>query len=254
MRYIIELLFYFLIYSLAGWVLESVLKTVTQKKFVNSGFLVGPFCPIYGVGATVLITLFSKWKDNYFLIFFASFFFLSLLEYLIGWYLETVFQTRYWDYSYHRWNYKGRVCLLHSTIWAILGTLFLCFLHPKIAILVSPLSDNILIYLTILLSAYFLTDCVLSIVQVKKTRHKKKNVQEMREILQEKTKQLEKLKKQRNSKQIEIGSLQKEIGELQLKQWKWEKSLKKRQERLKRAFPNQYSIKKRTNEKKSKLN
>ena len=63
---ILELLLYFIIYSFLGWVLESVCKTIWEKKFVNSGFLHGPFCPIYGAGAIIMIVFLSHFKDNIF--------------------------------------------------------------------------------------------------------------------------------------------------------------------------------------------
>ena len=66
---VINLLTYFLVYSFLGWMLESIFKTILEKKPVNSGFLHGPFCPIYGIGALIMYLCLSKIKTNVFLVF-----------------------------------------------------------------------------------------------------------------------------------------------------------------------------------------
>lgn len=83
-----NLAIYFIIYSVGGWILESVRKTFLSKKFVNSGFLYGPFCPIYGFGASVIIICISPLKSNYLAVFLVSFFLMSLWEYLVALWLE----------------------------------------------------------------------------------------------------------------------------------------------------------------------
>ena len=79
---ILKLLLYFIVYSFFGWVIESVFKTVLEKKWVNSGFLYGPFCPIYGFGAIIMMLVLNPFKDNIILLFFAAFFILSIWEYI----------------------------------------------------------------------------------------------------------------------------------------------------------------------------
>ena len=91
---------YFILYSFAGWLLESVSKSVIEKKFVNSGFLTGPLCPIYGCGAVIMMLCLSFLKDKPILLFFAAFFILSIWEYIVGVILEKLFKTKYWDYSH----------------------------------------------------------------------------------------------------------------------------------------------------------
>lgn len=94
-----KILFYFALYSFLGWCLESVYKTILEKKFVNSGFLHGPFCPIYGFGAIIMIMLLQNLSNNIFLIFCISTIVLTIWEYLVSVLLEKVFKTKYWDYS-----------------------------------------------------------------------------------------------------------------------------------------------------------
>ena len=67
------MLTYFIIYSILGWVLESIFRSICEKKLINTGFLKGPFCPIYGVGALIMIILLDGFKSNLFLLFTVSF-------------------------------------------------------------------------------------------------------------------------------------------------------------------------------------
>ena len=115
-----------------GWVMESIVRTIAEKKIINTGFLHGPICPIYGIGAIIMITLLSGLKDAPVLLFLISFIVLTIWEYLVGVLLEKLFQTKYWDYSDHKFNYKGRICLTNSLAWGILGVLFTKYIHPFI--------------------------------------------------------------------------------------------------------------------------
>lgn len=76
---ILRLLLYFIIYSFFGWVLESIFKSILQRKFVNSGFLYGPLCPIYGFGAIIMLLFLSTFKDNILLLFITGFIVLSTI-------------------------------------------------------------------------------------------------------------------------------------------------------------------------------
>ena len=109
-----NILLYFIIYSFLGWCLESVYKTILEKRFVNSGFLYGPLCPIYGFGAVIMILIFGLLPQNVFIIFLSSMILLTIWEYIVGVILEKLFKTKYWDYSNVKFNINGRVCLKNS--------------------------------------------------------------------------------------------------------------------------------------------
>lgn len=122
---IIKTLDYFFIYSFIGWVLESVYKTIYEKKLVNSGFLYGPFCPIYGLGALIMYAFLSGYNDNPLHVFVIGFVILSIWEYIVAWAIEKVLHEKYWDYSNNKFNINGRVCLLNSLFWGILGVIYI---------------------------------------------------------------------------------------------------------------------------------
>ena len=95
---IFQLITYFIIYSFLGWVMESIVRTIAEKKIINTGFLYGPFCPIYGFGAIIMLLFLKTFDKNWIILFLASFVILSLWEYLVGVLLEKMFHTKYWDY------------------------------------------------------------------------------------------------------------------------------------------------------------
>ena len=117
MPYWAEWILLFTIYSLLGWVCESTYCSILAKKLINRGFLNGPFCPIYGVGALLIVKLLSPFSHNLVILFFASLLLTSLLEYLTGFAMEKLFHAKWWDYSHRRFNIQGRVCLGNALIF-----------------------------------------------------------------------------------------------------------------------------------------
>ncbi|MBM6828509.1 hypothetical protein H9X85_02530 [Anaerotignum lactatifermentans] len=134
-----HLFYYFIIYSFLGWGMESAFVSISSKEWVNRGFLSGPFCPIYGVGALFMILLLSPVTDHVFLLFFGGFFLASVVEYVIAAILEKLFHASWWDYSEKKWNLKGRVCLQRSVEWGLLTIVLMRVIHPVI----QGLADNI---------------------------------------------------------------------------------------------------------------
>lgn len=228
--YIIKLISYFIIYSFFGWVMESVLKTYLQKKPVNSGFLYSPFCPIYGFGAIFMLLFLQEFKDNVVLLFIIAFFTLSLWEYIVGWLLEKVFHTKYWDYSENKFNIKGRVCLLNSLFWGFLGVVFIKYMHPFISEKIDMIPQNILVFSVIIITISIIVDTIVSSVKVTNIQSKLEKLKEITNTIKEKLEELEK-------RQINTESLQMIIEELKNKQNILKRKLIKQTNRLKKAFP-----------------
>ena len=81
---------YFVIYSFLGWICETTYCAIIDKQYVNRGFLNGPFCPIYGVGALIVIMVLTPVADNIILLFLCGMIFTSILEYITGFLLEVI--------------------------------------------------------------------------------------------------------------------------------------------------------------------
>ena len=89
----------FFIYSFAGWLMETVQISIRQKKFVNRGFLIGPYCPIYGCGVILITLLLQKYAGDIPLTFILSILICGTLEYMTSYVMEKIFKARWWDYS-----------------------------------------------------------------------------------------------------------------------------------------------------------
>lgn len=149
---IIVIYILFWLYSFLGWLMETTLVSLESKRFINRGFFMGPYCPIYGTGGVLLLVL-SPYKDSPFLVFILSIVICSIIEYLTSYILEIIYKVRWWDYSNRMFNLNGRVCLFNSVCFGLLGMLMVSFLNPVFLNLITSLSDTILtiIALTILI-------------------------------------------------------------------------------------------------------
>lgn len=231
---ILELATYFIIYSFLGWILESIFRSFCEKKIINTGFLRGPICPIYGCGAIIMILFLKNFSNSKILLFIMSIIFLSLWEYIVGVILEKLFKTKYWDYSDHKFNYKGRICLTNSIAWGFLGVFFIDFIHPFI---VNLLKNVNIIYLKIIvpiLLIIILTDAIISIIKTKNIKSTLEKVEKLNEQIKEK---LAEIKKQNQERNATSENLQLLIDKINKRKNRELRRLYKRVYRLKKAFP-----------------
>lgn len=121
----------FIIYSFLGWVYESLFYTFQFKKPVNTGFLRGCICPIYGIVCVMNIAFWGNVKSGV-LIFFASMITVSVMEYIVSYVLEHLFKKRWWDYSDWPLNINGRISLISSVGFGAMSLLQLRLLQPTI--------------------------------------------------------------------------------------------------------------------------
>ena len=233
------LITYFFIYSFLGWVLESVFKTILQKKFVNSGFVNGPFCPIYGFGALILYMFLDGFKNNFVLVFVVGVFVFSVWEYLVGYFLEKIFNTKYWDYSDERFNCQGRICLRMSLVWGLLGVVFTYILHPAVTNLVDKVPIDMLKPILAILSIALTVDTVVSAIKVRNMEVGLSKLKEIQLSLNSKLAELKSLQgmKALATKKIQLDSLKNTVEELKETERLLKYKINKRIVRLRKAFP-----------------
>ena len=133
---------YFIIYSFIGWLMEVVLKSKDEHKFVNRGFLIGPICPIYGFGVLLIILLVGNSKSDLLAVFLKSILVCSVLEYFTSYFMEKLFHARWWDYSKNKYNINGRICLETMLPFGILSTIVIYVVHPLVIKFVSLLMSS----------------------------------------------------------------------------------------------------------------
>ena len=228
-----KIIFYFIIYSFLGWCLESIYKTVLLKKATNSGFLYGPFCPMYGIAA-VLMVLAGSISDNILVIFAISFLWFSIWEYVVAVVLEKMFKTKYWDYSDLKFNIHGRVCLKNSMYWGILGVLLIFVIQPQIEKAVELIPSNILLYVDIVLCVAIFVDMCITISKTISIDKRIRQIFELSDSIKEK---LSELKVSNKLERSYKETTQKLIDDMKQKQILLKFKVYKRIIRLRKAFP-----------------
>lgn len=162
----------FLIYSFMGWCMEVCVSLVTRKKFVNRGFLIGPYCPIYGWGAILITFLLSYFINKPILLFFMAILICGILEYLTSFFMEKIYHLRWWDYSDKKFNINGRVCLDTIIPFGILGTTIMYVTNPFFLDKLRTLPENTLSIIFYIFFAIFSIDGIISssaILGIRKT-------------------------------------------------------------------------------------
>jgi uncharacterized membrane protein len=158
------LVFIFFTYAFFGWIWEVFLFLVVQGRLINRGILYGPWLPIYGVGAILILLLFRNRTDSPVKLFLMIALLFAALEYGTGWYLDQVWHTRWWDYSNYPLNINGYICVEAITLFALCGVGSLCWLTPKLSQRFSRMSDRTKKALLLALLLVFLADISYSLV------------------------------------------------------------------------------------------
>ena len=225
----------FIIYSLIAWIYEVIVCSIEEKTFVNRGFLYGPICPVYGVGALLIVSLLGGLKHNIIVLFICSVILTTVLEYLTALLLEKVFGTRLWNYTNYPLNYKGRISIVSSFVFGTMALLLTLYIHPFTKSLLNLLSDRIIVIVSSVLFVAFVFDVVFSVRQLIVFNSVLRKIKHTFEVYSEQTKQLQDIlnEKIENSK-----NYIKNIPPIQLIDLK-----KLNFERLIRAFPNMMSVK-----------
>lgn len=234
---LIELTTYFIVYSFLGWVMESIVRSICERKIINTGFLRGPFCPIYGIGATIMFLFLEGFANKPILLFVIAIIVLTTWEYLVGVFLEKTFQTKYWDYSDHKLNFQGRICLTNSICWGILGVLFVKYIHPFIQGMIAKVDTNLLNYSMAILFVIFVVDTIMTVIHVKSIKATLEHIENINKEIKEKLKEIKNIRKEKEEKVSTTENMQQMIEKLKKKRNRMILHLYKNVHRLKKAFP-----------------
>lgn len=156
----------FIIYSFIGWCMEVALKLIESRKFVNRGFLIGPYCPIYGYGAILITFLLKKYVYDPLTLFIMAILVCGILEYSTSYLMEKIFKARWWDYSKNKFNINGRVCLETIIPFGLLGLLIMYVTNPFFLAKLEKLPEEWLNILFWGLLLIFITDNIVSTVVI----------------------------------------------------------------------------------------
>ena len=145
----------FFLYSFFGWLAEVAFSAVSRRRFVNTGFLTGPVCPIYGVGLLFILRFLEPLRNDLFFLFVGSTVVATVLEYLTNRFLEGLTGTKWWDYSRFRFHLGGYVCLPFSAFWGVGAVAVVRWINPLVVRLIRwiplPVGRIVLIVCGVLL-------------------------------------------------------------------------------------------------------
>ena len=158
-----ELFLLFICYSFIGWLIEVIYEYFVNGKLVNRGFLIGPYCPIYGVGGVIATITLTSHKDSVVILFVMSTVLFALLEYFTSYLMEKLFKARWWDYSNYRFNINGRICLETLVPFGLLGCFAIYIVNPSFKFLFSLANPSTLNIIAIVLAIIFILDLILSL-------------------------------------------------------------------------------------------
>ena len=160
----------FMMYSFLGWIVEVIDIFVTKGKIINRGFLIGPYCPIYGVGLILITSLLKNYTNNIIVLFLLSACICMILEYLTSYVMEKIFHARWWDYGYSKYNINGRICLDTTIPFGLGGVFIMYIVHPFLTGLLNKLTSKTIITLGICLFIIILTDWIVSFFVISKIK------------------------------------------------------------------------------------
>ncbi len=172
MDFISKNLIWFMVYSFMGWIYESTLRSITHKRLYNSGFLNGPYIPIYGCGALLDVHLLNGLKDPL-TIFLLAGVINCVLEYFTSWAMEKLFHARWWAYSNKPLNLNGRIYYLGFLAFGTFATLVVLYFHPWLVIHTTDrMSYNLINGLAVLIVVIIVTDTYITVSNMEDFKEK----------------------------------------------------------------------------------
>jgi len=163
-----SLIWYFLIFSICGLLIETLYCYITTGVLESrQGLVYGPFCPIYGCGAVIYIIFLNRYKDSKLKLFFTGAALGSIVEYILSYTMEAIYSNRFWDYTYTNCHINGRISLIYTIFWGILAIVLIKWIKPLIDIIINKININIRKKLEIAIIILFIIDGLLTVWAVK---------------------------------------------------------------------------------------
>ena len=165
-----QTIWYLMLFSIMGLIVETLFCYFTTGVIESrKGLIFGPFCPIYGVGATFIIFVLNSLKNNKIKLFVYGGILGSVIEYIISFGLEAFYGTRFWDYSFLKLNLNGRICVTYTLFWGILALVLIQFVKPIIDIVINSVDYKLL---DISVTVFILLDIFYTIWGIKVYRNR----------------------------------------------------------------------------------
>ena len=160
-----ELLIELFLFSCIGWLMEVTLKYIQYHRFINRGYLIGPYCPIYGCGVvavTVLVGGVIGYEGSITDTFLAGFVICGMLEYFVSWYMEKMFHARWWDYSTKPMNLHGRIWIGNLILFGVGSVIIMKWIDPLFFTIVGKWPHSVIVIVASFFAILLVVDNVFS--------------------------------------------------------------------------------------------
>lgn len=168
----------FFIYCFLGWIWEEIVEGIRQRKIANRGLLTGPYIPIYGFGGTIIYYTLLPFEDNIVLLYIMGLIIATLLEYVTAVIMENIFKIKLWNYDTIPLNFQGRICLIASLFWGVVGVVVVRFSTPFIMNKLGMFYHDAKLIVATTLTTIFILDAFVSFASLVNLKVKIKNIME----------------------------------------------------------------------------
>lgn len=145
-------LIYFYFYCICGWMFESAWVSLRTRKWTNRGFMKGPWLPLYGSGAVLVLIVTLPFRAHPAEVYFVGLVAATILEYITGVAMLKIFKVRYWDYRYQKLQFQGHICLTSSIAWGFLSILMVYVVHPPVERFLARWNTEVLSVVTFVIT------------------------------------------------------------------------------------------------------
>lgn len=181
-----KIVWYILIFSILGLIIETIYGYATTGILESrKGLILGPFCPIYGVGAAIILILLGKFKGHKLKIFVYGALLGSFIEYILSFILEGIYGSRFWSYS-NFMNINGRICLLYSAFWGILSVILIEFVKTHMDKIIDKLKGKPRTIIDIAIIVFLIIDTLLTIWGISVYKNRARDVYNEIKVFEEK--------------------------------------------------------------------
>ena len=161
----------FFIYSVIGFIIEITSCFIFTKKFTMSrGYLLGPYIPVFGFGALLMVSFLGKYRDDVVTLFVLSAVLCSVVEYFVSLLMEIIFKLRWWDYSKDKFNINGRIWLRNGLLFGLGGVLIVRYFHPILINSLNYFSETTIIIVGWILASIIIIDTIISTFTISKLK------------------------------------------------------------------------------------
>lgn len=164
MQFLLDLLWYFVIFSFFGWVASSFRSLLLEKKFSNNGFLTSPFCPMYGFSAVICYTALKPFENSKLILFIGSTLILSALMVVVGVLVEKTLKFKPWNFSSSKFSIGNYITFPYALFLGLLGMLLVGLIIPVLRTAVEAIPFWVSLILVLCFCGIIVIDYVFSMI------------------------------------------------------------------------------------------